>query len=367
MINNPYRGLDDCQFWSRAMSWSAPGQADPMVGNQRIESHERVVTIGSCFAQHLARNMAPLGLNYHVAEKPPEGMSDAEARKRNYYVFSARFGNIYTVRQAVQLWERAFGRFSPSDDVWEGAGGFVDAFRPNIEPKPWPTASNVRDSAQEHLTFVRNMFLQADWIIFTLGLTEAWRSLIDGAVYPVAPGVSAGSYDPARYEFVNFSVDAVRDDLCRFVELVFETQPRCRIILTVSPVPLIATYEKQHVLAATTYSKAVLRVAADEVARLYRNVTYFPSYEIITSPAAGGSYYADDLREVKDLGVQHVMRSFKNHFVEGNASPNSSDAPMGASAQAGRSMIAEVAPQAAIDERKIICDEEVIEQSLRGV
>jgi hypothetical protein len=124
---NPYRGIEDYQLWPRAMSWPAPGLVDPMVGGPHIAPGERVVTMGSCFAQHLARNMAGLGLNYHVAEAPPAGMPEEEARARNFGVFSARFGNIYTVRQGVQLYERAFGRFVPADDVWESKSGFVDA------------------------------------------------------------------------------------------------------------------------------------------------------------------------------------------------------------------------------------------------
>lgn len=138
-VMNPYRGQPDHQFWSRAMSWPTPGQIDPMTAQAPIAPGERVVTMGSCFAQHLARNLARLGLNYHVAEAAPDDMPAEEARKRNFGVFSARFGNVYTVRQAVQLYERAFGTFTPEDDVWTAGDDFffVDAFRPQIEPAPF--------------------------------------------------------------------------------------------------------------------------------------------------------------------------------------------------------------------------------------
>jgi hypothetical protein len=43
---------------------------------------------------------------------------------------------------------------------------------------------------------------------------------------------------------------------------------RCdlRIVLTVSPVPLVATVTGSHVVPATIYSKSVLRIAAQEIA-----------------------------------------------------------------------------------------------------
>lgn len=356
MAHNPYRGLDEFHFWSRAVAWPAPGQLDPMLTDHPIAAGERVVTIGSCFAQHLARNMAGLGLRYHVTEAAPDGMPAEEAQRRNYGVFSARFGNVYTVRQAVQLYDRAFGRFDPEDDIWEVPDGFVDAFRPQIEPVPYATAAQVRAEAGRHLACVREMFTSADWLIFTLGLTEGWRSVHDGAVYPVVPGVSGGVFDAGHYEFVNFSAQSVQRDLQKFVDRVQSTNPRCRIILTVSPVPLIATYEDRHVLVATTYSKSVLRVAADEIERAYSHVTYFPSYEIITSPAAGGRYFADDLRSVREEGVQHVMRIFRKHFVTSKT----------ADRETAVTSVLMTDGDGNGHDRRVICDEEAIEASIRN-
>lgn len=354
MARNPYSGLPDQHFWSRAVAMAPPGQLDPMVSAPKIAPDARVVTIGSCFAQHLARNLPSLGLNYHVAEPAPEGMSDEEATRRNFGVFSARFGNIYTVRQGVQMFERAFGRFVPYDDVWETAGGFVDAFRPQIEPQPLASAEAVREAALAHLAHVRDMFEQCDWLIFTLGLTAAWRSVHDDAVYPVAPGVGGGEYDAGRYEFVNFGFEAVKRDLIRFVESLHKVNPNCQVILTVSPVPLIATYTKMHVLSATTYSKSVLRAVAGEVEALYPHVTYFPSYEVITSPSAQGAYFEDDMRSISEIGVQHVMRVFRRHFT-GDAAA----APTMPVVQPSTPTAAGNAPG------RVICDEELIEKAIQ--
>ena len=90
-------------------------------------------------------------------------------------------------------------------------------------------------------------------------------------------------------------------------------------MLTVSPVPLAATAEPGcHVLAATTYSKAVLRVAAETVWKRFDNVHYFPSYEIVTGAFNRGGYFAPDLRNVLEEGVEHVMRLFMVHATTEN-------------------------------------------------
>ena len=96
-----------------------------------------------------------------------------------------------------------------------------------------------------------------------------------------------------------------------FAKCVSST-PRLRMILTVSPVPLAATAEDRHVLAATTYSKSVLRVAAEQLAR-QGEVYYFPAYEIMM--AAGNDYFAPDRRSIVEQGVQHVMSLFSRHLM----------------------------------------------------
>ena len=44
---------------------------------------------------------------------------------------------------------------------------------------------------------------------------------------------------------------------------------REKCIISVSPVPLIATATNQHALVANTYSKSVLRAAAGELCSIY--------------------------------------------------------------------------------------------------
>ena len=62
------------------------------------------------------------------------------------------------------------------------------------------------------------MFQTLDVFVFTLGLTECWRSREDGAVFPLCPGVQGGTFDPQLYEFYNQSVDDVINDLFEFRE-----------------------------------------------------------------------------------------------------------------------------------------------------
>lgn len=350
-MTNPYSSLPDHCFWSRGVTWVHPAQMDPMSRAPfMISASDKVATMGSCFAQHISRRLQASGFNYFVPEAAPASLSAAEAKAANYGVFSARYGNIYTVRQAVQLFDRAFGH-ATFDEAWERDDRLVDPFRPQIDPKGFADLNALRASRAEHQAAVRRVFEEADVLVFTLGLTEAWRSIATGAVYPTAPGVAGGAFDPALFEPVNFKVDEVIADLDLFVTKARSVNAGVRIILTVSPVPLKATFEDRHVLQSTVYSKSVLRVAAQHAADSHDDVVYFPSFEIITGPGGAGRYYAQDLREVKDLGVAHVMRVFERHFIRGEgADPAAAAAPVFDTG--GHS--------------DVICDEDVLEAALQG-
>ncbi|SEI13014.1 GSCFA family protein [Methylobacterium sp. 275MFSha3.1] len=337
--SNPYAKLPDHHFWRRAVADVAPADLDPVIAPKfRLSVDERIATAGSCFAQHIARTLIDRGFNYHVTERGSDGLD----------LFSARFGNIYSARQLLQLARRAYGLFEPHDTAWRRPDGrYVDPFRPQVDPAGHASEEEVIAALADHLAAVRRMFDESDLFIFTIGLTEIWESIGDGAVFPLAPGVVARPPDPSLYRFANMTAEEVRRDLEAFIAFIRTRNPDLKILFTVSPVPLVATYENRHVLVSTIYSKSALRAAVGEICQKHHNVDYFPSYEIITSSANSFTYFESDLRSVTDSGVAHVMRVFDRHYMGRAPEPK-----VGQDA----SLRAEFARSS-----KILCDEEALD------
>ncbi|HSW07412.1 GSCFA domain-containing protein [Aquabacterium sp.] len=333
---HPYRELPDKAFWKRAVALPAKSEVDP-VGEfrLRLDRTMRVATAGSCFAQHLSRHLRASGYHHYVAEPGHPLIPAARRTEQGYGLYSARYGNVYTARQLLQTFERAFGSFAPAEPAWTTTGGaIVDPFRPTVQPGGFIDAAEMLADRRQHLAHVRRMFETLDVFIFTLGLTECWRSTEDGAVFPICPGVEGGSFSAERHAFHNQPVDEVITDLSRLTEALLAVNPRAQLVLTVSPVPLVATATPgAHVLSATSYSKAVLRVAADTIVQRFPAASYFPSYEIITGPHSRGSYFDADLRSVREEGVAHVMRLFLAH-ASGTGPDAAAPAPGDAQAQA---------------------------------
>ncbi len=369
-LRNPYSDRPAHTFWSKAVARPAPRDVRPGADLKPVITREtRVATAGSCFAQHVARAMVSDGLNYHVAEPAPEGMDPQQAQARGYGLFSARFGNIYSTRQLLQLIRRAYGRFTPVETAWKVETGYVDPFRPNIG-EVFADAKAVQDARAAHLARVREMFETLDVFVFTLGLSEGWYDRRDGAAYPVAPGAVTEVGDPANFEFRNHGFGDIRRDLVAFLGELSGVNPGARVILTVSPVPLIATYTRQDALSATTWSKSVLRAVAGDVAATFGAVQYFPSYEIITGAFSRGGYFGEDLRTIRAQGIAHVMEVFRQRLVSNSKAGAGAGAEAGAGTdepEAGPTDPADPADPGRADladqmvrEMYLICDEELL-------
>lgn len=310
-MSSPYADRPARSFWRTGVAdVDGPILPDLYRAKFVIDKTMPIATAGSCFAQHIGRAMRERGFNVLDAEPAPENLDDKTAQAFGYRIYSARYANIYTVRQFVQLVKEVTGQFTPPEQVWERDGRYFDAMRPSVEPEGLASPELVLKHRAHHLSAVRTLIEQAAVFVFTMGLTEVWIDRETGCAYPTAPGTIAGTFDPDRHIFKNYDYPEIRADFVELRSLLRAINPDLRMIVTVSPVPLTATASDDHVLAATTYSKSVLRAVAGSVAAEFADVDYFPSYEVITGAKARGRFFADNLRSVEPIGVATVMATF---------------------------------------------------------
>jgi hypothetical protein len=209
----------------------------------------------------------------------------------------------------------------------------------------------MRADRERHLAAVRHMFETMDVFVFTFGHTETWRHKPDGAILQLAPGVAGGAWDPSVYEFYNMTVSEVVRDFMAAVDRIREVNPKVRIVLSVSPVGIIATYEDRHVIESNCAVKAILRAAADEVVRARPNIAYLPSYDLATVSPNVPMFYREDTRRINPYGVDRAMRVFFDHFTDRRKEQD-----------AVKAVKIDVAAEAESNSR-VVCDEEAIESA----
>ena len=309
---NPYKALPQRAYWRPAVAdVGAFGLTELWTPKFRILPKDRIVTAGSCFAQHIGRALAARGYDWVNAEPAPPFLSAEDARRFNYGIFSFRTGNIYTPRMLRQWLELAFETREQPDEIWQRDGRFFDPLRPVIEPDGFASEAELRAARSTTLAALRAAVTGADVFVFTLGLTESWAHAETGLEYALCPGTVPGcAFDPEKHVFRNSGFRPLLRDMQAAIKLMRAKNPSLKILLTVSPVPLTATASAKHVLVATTYSKSVLRTLAGQLEAEVKGVDYFPSYEIITHPVFRGMFYGPNMRSVAPQGVECVMQHF---------------------------------------------------------
>ena len=313
MGKNPYSDLPKSAFWKTGVAQENPYAIEGIYKKKfDIPANAKIATAGSCFAQHISRHLKKNGYNVLDVEPPPKGLPENLHQKYGFSMYSARYGNIYTVRQLLQLAQEVAGERSPENYIWEKNGKFYDALRPAVEPEGLDSPEEVLEHRGFHISSVRDLFESLDLFIFTLGLTEMWVHKELGSVYPTAPGTLVGEFDDNLYEFVNSQFSSIIDDFNQFQKVLKRIRggKSFKCLLTVSPVPLTATASGEHVLTSTIYSKSTLRSVAGQLSANQAHIDYFPSYEIVTNPRMHSTAFADNLRSVRNETVEIVMKHF---------------------------------------------------------
>ena len=110
-------------------------------------------------------------------------------------------------------------------------------------------------------------------------------------------------------KFFRQTVSDVESDLKKIVDLIKSIKKTNKIVFSVSPVPLAATFTDRDIFTANIYSKSTLRSAVEHVVDPESGVYYFPSYEMSLN-FGSGFFQSRDLRHANQEHVQFIMDAF---------------------------------------------------------
>lgn len=239
----------------------------------RIGYRHRLLALGSCFSETIARRLADA--KFRIAANP----------------LGILF-NPHSIASAVQALaeRRPVGRDELHSDgeVW-----FHDDFHGAFSEADPEEALRRMNAAR---TAGAEALEGADWLLVTFG--TAW-------VYERNGRVVANCHRRPAAEFVRRRL-RVEEIVELYAALLAGPLAGKQLVLTVSPV--------RHVgdgLAGNALSKAILRVAAAELAeRFPQQVHYFPSFEIVTDDLRDYRFYGDDLVHPSAQAVGYIWEKF---------------------------------------------------------
>lgn len=260
----------------------------------RIGAGDTVFTIGSCFARNVERALLAERVSVPTAEfaAPAEEAPGQPNRILNQY-------NPATMLQCLDAAEAApddHGLYPTGEDM------VVDAL---LATGSRPvTRARAMERREQIAALYRDGLAGADAVIVTLGLVECWYDTVAGVYLNEAPPRRTIRAAPGRFEFRRLGVGECRDMVFAMLDRLSGPGGR-PVILTVSPVPLQVTFAGCDAMVANGYSKALLRVVAEEAAEAFGSVDYFPSFEVVTT--AGLSAYGDDNVHVRPAIVERIV------------------------------------------------------------
>jgi len=289
----------------------------------KLKQEDRVFAIGSCFARGI--EWALVGQGMEVLSRAVEFDSFPALNDELKLGFTNKY-NTFSIYNELCWALDPNVEFPRSSIVSVGNGRFYD---PHTNPALELGDFDETLRRRELIGSVTRRVSKCRVVVITLGLVEVWRDKTENVfLNQVIPDMH--SLYPDRYELhvTNFAdnlanLEAVHALLKQF------GHPDVRIIATVSPVPLMATFSAEDVVLANTYSKSLLRAVAQEWAAKHKNVHYFPSYEIVQNSDPRLTW-EQDRRHVKGQVIQHIMTLFLRNYFSGvpvtsaklSASPN---------------------------------------------
>jgi len=268
-----------------------------------LEPGSSVFTVGSCFARNVEAYLTSAKFRVPVWELMNSPVFNGVPRESiNSYSTPSIFNEFFWALEKDAA-------FDPDVHCFETMGGYIDLHLGGLQ-KVLPL-----DTVKERRKAVSHTYRSAmacDAMIITLGLSEVWFDTHSGFYINHAPLPNITRLAPGRFELHVLSYEEVRSYLTRAIDLVVKhSQKEPRIILTVSPVPLMTTFRDKDVAVSNSYSKAVLRTVSEEIISRYDFVSYFPSFESVGLSDRNVAWMPDQVHPTKAVVAVQVARMLK--------------------------------------------------------
>ncbi|WP_174299388.1 GSCFA domain-containing protein [Caulobacter sp. S45] len=246
-----------------------------------IRRQSCVLAFGSCFAANVTKHLARRG--YSV-------LGNDLTLQTHIIRFAEGMVSTHSMLQQFQ-WAFEGRQFPPN--IWISKDKEIADLTPA-----------VRDQT-------RRLIEATDVFVLTLGLSEIWYDKPSGEAFWRA--IPKAFYDPERHGFRVSTVEENSRNIRDILDIIARARPGAKVVLTLSPVPLMATFRPISCITASSVSKAILRVGIDQVMSEARpNVHYFPSYEMVLS--AYDAPFQEDNRHPRDEIVSEVMDVFERFY-----------------------------------------------------
>ncbi len=249
----------------------------------RIDWKTEVAFIGSCFAENMEQRFSRF--KFHTLLNP--------------------FGIVYNPLSVAKMLDRIAREhfYLPSEIFFDGENFHSWDFHGNF------SAKNADDCLGKMNAAVKtaHAFLQTAKVVFiTLGTARCYFLNETGEV---VSNCHRQSVDRFRRELI--SVDQAYQALESAVRSLQKLNPQVRIVLTVSPLRHL-----KDGLQGNQVSKATLLLAVNRVVERFKEVEYFPSYELVIDELRDYRFYAADMIHLSAVAEDYIFEKMGMVYLD---------------------------------------------------
>lgn len=265
------------------MQFTTPTDIQPL--SRRISHDDRLLVVGSCFAEHMGARLQQM--KWRVVVNP--------------------FGTLYNPLSIAEALGRLLdGHRYDEDELVEFPDGGWNTWLHHSRYS-CPDRGEALNAINGTMATAAGMLAQGDWLVVTLGTAWVYRLKDDGRVVGNCHKV------PER-EFVRqrLSVEEIVETYVVLLDRLWRVNPRMRVLFTVSPVRHL-----KDGLHGNQLSKATLLLAIDELCRrVPERCVYFPAYEMVMDELRDYRFYAEDMAHPSKQAVDYVWERFVEHCTD---------------------------------------------------
>ncbi len=249
-------------------------------GDWNISHQTQVLTIGSCFAEVLGTQL----------------------NENKFQVLSNPFGTMFNPYSIAKVLTMALDNTAPNQELYtQNADGIWRHF--DFHSSFWgESQEELSQKLRIALSQVREFLQSAEVLVVTFGTAYVYR-------YRKNLSLVANCHKTPQSAFVKelLGYEQLQNT---WGDLIRRLRTFRKIVLTVSPVR-----HTRDTLPLNQVSKAVLRLLCHRLSEQYKNVRYFPSYEIMMDELRDYRFYKEDLIHPSELAEKMIFQKFSTAYI----------------------------------------------------
>lgn len=256
--------------------------------NRRLCHSDKLLVMGSCFAEHIGQRLARM--KFRTVVNP--------------------YGVLYNPLSIVEGLARLIDRrpFTEEELHEFPDGGWNTWLHHSRYSHPDKQAAFTAINASVMLA--SQQLAEADTLIITLGTAWVYRLHETGQVVG-----NCHKVPERRFVRQRLQVQEIVDALATILRRTCDINPHLHVLFTVSPVRHL-----KNGLHGNQLSKSTLLLSIDELCCMFpERCHYFPAYEIVMDELRDYRFYADDMAHPSHQAVEYVWQCFTEHCIDSEA------------------------------------------------